>query len=105
MWIIIATADNDQVFHTAGDEQLAILHKPNIARTQKRPFTGPGQVGLKRVRRFLWTVPVTHAHTRSGYPDFADVAVLASGVGIGIYNRNLLARDVTAASHQCSRCL
>src|SRR5690606_27600446 len=70
--IEVNAMDDDQVFQPAGDEQLALMEEPQIARAQKWT-AAVAQTGLECFVRRLLAPPVTLRHAGAGDPYFADV--------------------------------
>ena len=68
--IQIPTANDDEIFASAGDEQLSIAEEAQISGPQIRPLV-IGKPCLERVGRRLGVPPVALAHGRPRYPDFA----------------------------------
>ncbi len=56
--IDVPPAEDDQVFESAGDEELAIFQKPKVAGPQKRPHATLTQVGTQSFQRVRGSPPV-----------------------------------------------
>ncbi len=69
--IVIAPAQDDEVLHAAGDEQLAAVEEAEVSRAQ--PGRGiPRQPGAEGTLALLRPVPVAAGHAVPRHPDLAD---------------------------------
>ena len=68
--IEIAAVDDDQILQAAGDEQLAVSKKSQIAGAEKRPFAGICQVGMEGELGFLGPIPIALRDARARTPKF-----------------------------------
>src|SRR5262245_29958399 len=62
LWIMIGATNDDHVFQTAGDKELAAFDKSQIAGAQKRPVAAVGEAGTKGMLGFFRALPVTFRH-------------------------------------------
>src|SRR4029079_17675221 len=88
----VATADDDEVLDAAGDDELAVDERAEVARAQ------PGAVvGLRRDRgaeslgRGIRPVPVALRDARSAHEDLADGARLGAPARLRVDDRDLVA--------------
>ena len=70
--IDVPSAEDDQVFEPAGDEEHTILQKAKVARPQKRPHATLIQVGAQSFLRLRGSPPVALRDARPRDPDLAD---------------------------------
>lgn len=73
--VVIAPADDDEVFDTAGDEEFAVAEKTEIAGAQVACAGGAGESGAKDFLRELGFIPVAGADAGPVDPDLTDGAI------------------------------
>ena len=86
--IEIATSYNDQILTATGDEQLVVLTKSQVARSQIIAIT-INQASMKYLICFFGFVPITNPDTRTGNPNFSDPAFRQLLVRLRIDNQYL----------------
>jgi hypothetical protein len=97
--IVIATLNDDQVFQAACDEQLPLVEEAGVTGAHEGAVTRVGQAGVKRVGRFVRTVPVSLRDAGTADPDFADLIVGTGEARLRVDNSDLLIGDRLAAAH------
>src|SRR5260370_4795389 len=100
MWMVIASADDDQVLEPPRHEELTVLDEPEIARPEKRPLSGVTQPSGEGLPGLLRAAPVAPRHARARDPDLADAIGLTAGAGFGIGDDNReVGRHTAAPDH------
>src|SRR5690242_19363978 len=82
--LAIHAANNDQVFQTSGDEELAVVEEAKVASAEERSLVGASDVSFEVGVRGLGLVPVALRNAAALHPDFADAARRAFVEHVGI---------------------
>src|SRR6185295_346538 len=98
MWIMITTANDDQVFEAPGHKQIAVEQNAEVSGAQNR-FT---IAGVKRARCLLCVFPVTFRYVWTGNADLAHLTRQALVERFRPADAKRLAERRTAATHQRS---
>src|SRR5579872_299181 len=87
--VVVLTMNDDEVFHSPGDIELAIAKKAKVARTEK--LLGLSlQMGVKNFLCLFLLTPISKCHARARNPNFAYAMGGAQQVTRWIYNENIL---------------
>src|SRR5579875_238008 len=87
--IVIAPADDDQVFETARHKESAVVQKAQVSGTQERTLTGSG-IGVEGTVCLLRFLPVSSGSARAGCPDFSDFVIRAWHQGFRMDDQDFL---------------
>lgn len=88
--IMIAAADDDQIFKTTRDEQLAVPEHTQVSRPEKRSFSACGQACVECRLGLFFPLPVALCHGGTTDPDFSLLAIIAGQAGIRMDDANRL---------------
>ena len=101
--IVVATANDNQVFETTGNEQLSVLQKSQVSRAQKWTLSSIRQIASKSALGLLRFLPVSLGDARARYPDLSYLIGQAWSQGLWINNDDLLIWHRPAAAHKRPR--
>ena len=88
--VVIAAADDDQIFEAARDEELAVAHEAEVPRPQI-PFVAITRGGrrLERPLRLVGEPPIASGNDRPSQPDLPDFIGTARDERLGVDDENL----------------
>lgn len=74
LWVVIATADDDDVFPAARDEEFAVEKKAEVASAEvaRAAAREIQQAGFEGFGREVWVIPIPGTDAGSGGPDLAN---------------------------------
>src|ERR1044072_2938264 len=98
--IEIAAADDDQIFQTPGNEQLAVMQEPEISGAQERFARHAGEARAKDVLRLFRPLPVTFRHALARDPDFTNFTRRAWHFSFRVNDQCFLITGGRTAAHQ-----
>ena len=98
--IVVAAANDDQVFQPAGQEQLTLLKKAKVAGAQIGTGAAIGAVGAKSALALLLLTPIPLGHAGAGDPDLADLARRAAHQRVRVDDGYLLVVQGVATAHK-----
>ena len=101
--IVIQSADDDQVFQTAGDKQLAVLKESQVAGAQKRTVAVVAQTGAEGVLGLFGPPPVALGDAGAFDPDLADLPRTTTAHRLRIGDHDLFVGQDLAAADERSR--
>ncbi len=98
--IMVAAAQDDQVLLAPGDEQLAVLHEPEVAGAQEGSLALARQARSERRERLLRPVPIAGGDAGSRHPDLPHLARQAGGRRRRIDDHQPLVRQARPVADQ-----
>ena len=82
--VVVAAANDDEVFDPAGDVELVVVDEAEVAGAQVGAVAGVVEVGLEGGGGFTRPGPVALGDVGAADPDFADFVRGAEGAGVGM---------------------
>src|SRR5690349_21275097 len=98
--IKIAAADDDEIFQAPGNEQLALMQKPEVAGAKERLAGHTQEPRAKDVLRLFRPLPISFRDAIARDPDLADLIRRALSCSFGINDECFLTKESGATTHQ-----